>query len=206
MIFSYKSQHNTSQNNISNNRQSNIASMPIVLPQIRSIRRNVVEQPVVADTNTNKPKKMKWGEPTWYLFHALAEKVKEEQFQSVRGELLNTIYVICKNLPCPMCASHATQYMNAINFNTIKTKNDLIDLLWNFHNEVNQKKNFPIFPHEQLAEKYSRANLINIIQLFMYHFKDKHASLRMIADDMYRQQISTKMQEWFRQNIQSFDT
>lgn len=205
MIFSYKSQHNTIQNNnTSNNRQPNITSMPIVLPQTRSISRNVVEQPAVADTT--KPKKMKWGEPTWYLFHALAEKVKEEQFSSVRGELLNTIYVICKNLPCPLCATHATQYMNAINFNTIKTKQHLIDLLWNFHNEVNKKKNFPIFPHEQLSEKYSKANLINIIQLFMFHFKDKHASLRMIADDMYRQQISRKMQDWFRENIQSFDT
>jgi hypothetical protein len=204
MIFSYKSQHNTSQNNNSNNRQPNITSMPIVLPQTRSISRTVVEQPVVADTT--KPKKMKWGEPTWYLFHALAEKVKEERFSSIRGELLNTIYVICKNLPCPLCANHATQYMNAINFNTIKTKQDLIDLLWKFHNEVNKKKNFPIFPREQVSEKYSRANLINIIQLFMFHFKDKHASLRMIADDMYRQQISTKMQDWFRQNIQSFDT
>jgi hypothetical protein len=204
MIFSFKSQHNTSQNkNTIINRQNNIASMPIVLPQTRSISRNVVEQPAVTDTN--KPKKMKWGEPTWYLFHALAEKVKEERFSSIRGELLNTIYVICKNLPCPLCANHATQYMNAINFNTIQTKKDLIDLLWNFHNEVNKRKNFPIFPYEQLAEKYSKANLINIIQVFMVHFKDKHASLRMIADDMYRQQISRKMQDWFRQNIQSFD-
>ena len=148
---------------------------------------------------------MKWGEPTWYLFHTLAEKVKEEYFSSVRQELLNTIYVICKNLPCPLCANHATQYMNGINFNTIQTKKDLIDLLWNFHNEVNKKKNFPVFSYDQLSEKYSRANLINIIQVFMIHFKDKHASLRMIADDLYRQQISSKMQDWFRKNIQYFN-
>ena len=198
MIFSYKSQHNTN-----NAKPRNIPPMPIVLPPTRTITRNVVEQP--APTDTTKPKKMKWGEPTWYLFHALAEKVKEERFQAIRGELLNTIYVICKNLPCPLCANHATQYMNAINFNTIQTKQDLIDLLWKFHNEVNKKKNFPVFPFEQLSEKYSRANLINIIQVFMVHFKDKHASLRMIADDMYRQQISTKMQDWFRKNIQSFN-
>ena len=198
MIFSYKSQHNTN-----NTKPRNIPPMPIVLPPTRTITRNVVEQP--APTDTTKPKKMKWGEPTWYLFHALAEKVKEERFQAIRGELLNTIYVICKNLPCPLCANHATQYMNAINFNTIQTKQDLIDLLWKFHNEVNKKKNFPVFPFEQLSEKYSRANLINIIQVFMVHFKDKHASLRMIADDMYRQQISTKMQDWFRKNIQSFN-
>ncbi len=202
MIFSYKSQHNTSNAN-QTNKQRNVPPMPIVLPPTRTITRNVVEQP--AATDTTKPKKMKWGEPTWYLFHALAEKVKEDRFQAIRTELLNTIYVICKNLPCPMCANHATQYMNAINFNTIQTKKDLIDLLWNFHNEVNKRKNFAVFPYEELSEKYSRANLINIIQVFMVHFKDKHASLRMIADDMYRQQISTKMQDWFRKNIQNFN-
>jgi hypothetical protein len=95
--------------------------------------------------------------------------------------------------------------MNSVNFSTIQNKNDLINLLWRFHNEVNVKKNVPIFPYEELQEKYSRANLVNIIQLFMYHFKDKHASLKMIADDMYRQKIATKMQDWFRQNLQYFD-
>jgi hypothetical protein len=159
---------------------------------------NVVE-------DTNKPKKMKWGEPTWFLFHSLAEKIKEEHFNTVKNELVNTIYVICKNLPCPMCATHATQFMNSVNFSTIQNKNDLINLLWRFHNEVNIKKNVPIFPHEQLQEKYSRANLVNIIQLFMYHFKDRHATLKMIADDMYRQKIATKIQDWFRQNLQYFN-
>jgi hypothetical protein len=202
MIFSYKSQHNKGDNK--NNNRKNITQMPIQIQQTRTITHNVIETPV-STKDTSKPKKMKWGEPTWYLFHTLAEKVKEEYFSSVRQELLNTIYVICKNLPCPLCANHATQYMNGINFNTIQTKKDLIDLLWNFHNEVNKKKNFPVFSYDQLSEKYSRANLINIIQVFMIHFKDKHASLRMIADDLYRQQISSKMQDWFRKNIQYFN-
>jgi hypothetical protein len=136
MIFSYKSQHNTN-----NEKPRNIPPMPIVLPPTRTISRNVVEQPVPADTT--KPKKMKWGEPTWYLFHALAEKVKEDRFQAIRGELLNTIYVICKNLPCPLCANHATQYMNAINFNTIQTKKDLIDLP-----SHHSKNNVNIYNHE----------------------------------------------------------
>ena len=90
-------------------------------------------------------KKMKWGEPTWFLFHTLACKVKEDCFQKVRGDLLNHIYSICVNLPCPMCANHAKEYMKNINFNTIRTKQDLIDMLYVFHNAVNKKKNFPYF-------------------------------------------------------------
>jgi hypothetical protein len=61
-------------------------------------------------------KKMKWGEPIWNLFHVLAEKVKEETFANIREELLNIIYTICANLPCPDCANHATTYMNNINY------------------------------------------------------------------------------------------
>jgi hypothetical protein len=166
---------------------------------------SVIEPSSIVPEEPNKNKKMKWGEPTWFLFHSLAQKIKEENFGIIRSELINTIYIICKNLPCPICATHATQYMNSINFSTIQTKKDLIDLLWRFHNEVNVRKSIPVFPYEQLEEKYSRANLVNIILLFMYHFKDKHRSLKLIADDMYRQQIALKMQDWFRQNLQYFD-
>jgi len=204
MMFSYKNRNTNNSNQPPINivkQQNNMLSMNMVKKQHTvtfAATNNIVEQP-------NTTKKMKWGEPTWFLFHSLAEKIKEQHFNTVKNELINTIYIICKNLPCPMCATHATHYMNSVNFRTIHTKKDLIDLLWRFHNEVNIKKNIPIFPYEQLHEKYSRANLVNIIQLFMYHFKDKHASLKMIADDMYRQKLALKMQDWFRQNLQYFD-
>jgi hypothetical protein len=193
--------NNFSKMPINNERQTPVLSMNINIVQ----RPQSVASAVVATEEPAKPKKMKWGEPTWFLFHSLAQKVKEEHFYNIKNELINTIYIICKNLPCPMCATHATQFMNSVNFSTIQKKQDLIDLLWRFHNEVNAKKNFPIFPHEQLEEKYSKANLVNIIQLFLFHFKDKHASIRMIADDMFRQKIALKMQDWFRQNLQYFD-
>jgi len=203
MMFSYKNR------NMNNYIQNPVERRPPML----GMNINIVQRPITAThvntTNVieepSKHKKMKWGEPTWFLFHSLAQKIKEQHFNTIKNELINTIYVICKNLPCPMCATHATQYMNAVNFSAIQTKKDLIDLLWRFHNEVNTKKNVPIFPYEQLEEKYSRANLVNIIQLFIFHFKDKHASIRMIADDMFRQKIAVKMQDWFRQNLQYFD-
>ena len=82
---------------------------------------------------------MRWGAPTWYMFHTLAEKVKEDCFGALRRELLNVIFTICANLPCPDCASHASEYMRGINFNAIKTKQNLKDLFFNFHNVVNEK-------------------------------------------------------------------
>ena len=104
-----------------------------------------------------RKKPMKWGEPTWFLFHTLAEKIKPEYYAELQKELLNLIYTICSNLPCPNCAKHATQYLNAVNFNTLTTKESLQLLLHRFHNEVNLRKGFAEFPLEQLKPKYSAA-------------------------------------------------
>lgn len=152
-----------------------------------------------------KKKSMKWGEPTWFMFHTLAEKVKPEYFSMIREEFINIIVTICSNLPCPDCARHAKQYMNGVNFNTIRTKDDFRILFHRFHNEINAKKGFPIFPFDQLSEKYSKANTVNIIHYFMMHFEDKHKSLRMIADDLYRARICSQLRAWFSKNIGYFE-
>jgi hypothetical protein len=153
----------------------------------------------------NPPKKMKWGEPTWFLFHTLAEKVKENNFQSIRLDLINLITIICSNLPCPDCANHATDYMKKINPASIRTKQDLKLMLFQFHNVVNQKKNFPLFPFDNLDSKYFNANTVNIIQNFIIHFQDKHHSIRMIANDLYRFRITEQLKLWFNNNLQYFE-
>jgi hypothetical protein len=157
-------------------------------------------------TQEMKPqKKMKWGEPTWFLFHTLAEKVKEENFPSIRLDLINIIRIICSNLPCPDCANHATEYMKKINFASIKTKQDLKFMLFQFHNVVNQKKSFPLFSSDNLDSKYSNANTVNIIQNFMIHFQDKHHGIRMIANDLHRSRIADQLKTWFNNNLQYFE-
>jgi hypothetical protein len=152
-----------------------------------------------------KKKPMKWGEPTWFLFHTLAEKIKPEYYQDLRKELLNLIYTICSNLPCPTCAKHATQYLNSVNFNTITSKDALRNMLHRFHNEVNRRKGFPEFPYDQLITKYSAANTINIIHNFMPYFEDRQRSMKLIADDLHRSRIALQMKAWFNKNIGCFE-
>jgi len=152
---------------------------------------------------TKKP--MKWGEPTWFLFHTLAEKIKPEYYPELQKELLNLIYTICSNLPCPSCAKHATQYLNAVNFNALTTKDSLRLLLHRFHNEVNHRKGFAEFPVEQLITKYSAANTVNIIHNFMPYFEDKAGSVRLIADNLHRSRVALQLRAWFNKNIGFFD-
>ena len=148
---------------------------------------------------------MKWGEPTWFLLHCLAEKVKEDVFPYIRLELLNVIFTICANLPCPDCANHASEYLKSINYKMIQTKEQLKNVLFSFHNMINVKKNMPIFPREQLENKYRNMIFIPTIYAFMEHFQDKHKSIRMIANDFYRARIAEQLKIWFNTNIQNFD-
>ena len=186
-------------------RKSLMFPFPIQTSPISNNSENNSIRTSIPDTQIQKPKKMKWGEPTWFLLHTLAEKVKNDSFSHIRIELLNTIYTICTNLPCPDCSAHAKNYLDSINFNTILTKHDLKQMLFNFHNELNAKKKFTIFTQEELDMKYQTANTINIIYNFMDSFLDKHRSPQMIANDMFRRRIAGKLGEWFNTNIIYFD-
>jgi len=189
------------------NNETNI--MPFSASYRRTIQNNQQIKPSLnvqpTAQNSNPPKKMKWGEPTWFLFHTLAEKVKENNFQSIRLDLINLITIICSNLPCPDCANHATNYMKKINPASIKTKQELKLMLFQFHNVVNQNKGFSLFPIDNLESKYSNANTVNIIQNFIIHFQDKHRSIRMIANDLHRNRITEQLKLWFNNNLQYFE-
>jgi hypothetical protein len=148
--------------------------------------------------------KMRWGAPTWYLFHTIAEKVREESFPSIRSELLNIILTICTNLPCPDCAGHASKYIKGINFDTIVTKQDLKDMLFRFHNSVNARKNFPLFTQTELNSKYASANTVAIIQNFFQVYDKSNASSKLSVNFLYRSTTMSNIKTWFTLNIGHF--
>ena len=151
------------------------------------------------------PKKVKWGEPTWFLLHTLSVKIKESEFMRIKHDLLNRIYAICVNLPCPDCANHSKFYLDNINFNAIQSKEDLKHMLHAFHNEVNKRKGYPYFPYEEVDEKYSKAITVNIIRNFMAHFSDRNRSIKLLATDLYRANLCNELKGWFNQNIMAFE-
>lgn len=195
MMFS-RARANTKNNMMTQNMNFNMTLYPS-----RPIQVQPATEPVAAE----KPKKMKWGEPTWFFLHTMAQKVKPEYFDTIRQGFLTQISTICRNLPCPDCANHASNYLDNSNFNRIQTKEDLILFLYNFHNAVNAKKGYPLFSKSELHEKYSKANTMNIINYFIYHFTDKSKSIRMISNDMFRVRIIKLLKEWLNSNIQYFD-
>jgi hypothetical protein len=148
--------------------------------------------------------KMLWGKPTWYMLHTLAEKIDPEMFPRLRIELLNVIMRICNNLPCPDCASHATAYLNRINFETIQTKEQLKLMLFQFHNSVNTKKKLAVFSYADLDSTYQHANTTNIITNFFHHFSKNTYSGRMGTENFHRTRAVRDIKGWLQINLQYF--
>lgn len=175
----------------------------------QSLNQMTKQQPLPIDRSLpEQPKpeyKMTWGEPIWFLFHTLAQKVKEESFPIIKDELLNNIYSICSFLPCPTCANHSMDYLNKINFNTIRKKEDLIKMIYVFHNEVNARKNVPPFDFIEVEKKYSTAITINILKNFMHTFEKRSKSNRMMSTEFHKNNYIVQLKNWLNTNINCFD-
>lgn len=146
-----------------------------------------------------------WGPATWFLFHTLAEKVKEENFTSVKDELLDYITRICAHLPCPDCQAHAITKMNTLNKNNIKTKEDLKLMLLSFHNEVNARTKKPPFTVEQLNEKYQKGNFYNILNYFLQIWGGKNANPKLMNNSFHKSRLITEFTMWIYKNVGNFN-
>ena len=167
---------------------------------------NSTNQTVPMEEPSSQNARSRWGPSVWFLFHTLAHKIKDNEFINIKLEILEYINAICKNLPCPTCAHHASEYLRRLNYNSIRNKEDFKRFLFTFHNDVNYRKQLPMFSLDELETKYSSANTMNIIRNFIQVFQYKNKSFHMIANDMQRQRQSDLLKIWFNNNIQKFDT
>lgn len=151
----------------------------------------------------SKPK-MKWGAPTWTFLHTLVEQFKDTSFRTMRQDLFRIIFVICTNLPCPICSKHAHEYLSKINVNSIQTKQDMIHLLFVFHNEVNKRKSVAPYPIAGL-DKYKTGNYKAITNNFIVHFQEKTRNIHLIADEMFRQRNIAIVKRWIVDNIDNIE-
>ena len=142
----------------------------------------------------------KWGPAVWLLFHTMVEKIKEPDNTRLCRELFYQIKNICKFLPCPDCASHATTNLANVNISRINSKSDLKQLLFIFHNSVNIRKKKALFTISEL-EKYTRANLSAVIYNFKMNYNSTR-NMKLMSETFQRTLVMSQFDQWLKINKQ----
>jgi hypothetical protein len=144
-----------------------------------------------------------WGPSTWLFIHTLASKIKESSFPLIGPNLIMIIVKICNNLPCPECSQHAKSFWANVKTSNIKTKTDLINLIFVFHNTVNKRKKLPMFRYENIGY-YNTKNLVNTYNNFARNFNTK-GNMNMINESFHRNMMLSSLRTWMLTNISHFD-
>ena len=143
-----------------------------------------------------------WGPPIWTLFHTLAQKIHDDKFATVGPQLFNYIRRISRYLPCPDCSDHATKFLAKIIPNNLRTKVDLINILYVFHNIVNQRKSKQMHT-PAIMEQYKTKNVIQVYNNFAAVYKTR-GNMRLLTDTFQRQLIIADFKKWLLTNIKAF--
>lgn len=147
-----------------------------------------------------------WGPFVWKLFHTLAYKIKPEHFNTYKDELIYQIIQIATYLPCPYCSTHSKLFFQKHKrvINKITTKSELIQLLYNFHNDVNKRLTKNIFPMESLKQ-YHTENTIQVINLFINRYSISSRNTNLFHLALASKDILSKFMNWIQNNIHIFD-
>ena len=145
-----------------------------------------------------------WGNITWKFLHTMIEKIKEEEYNNEREKLLHFIKKICLNLPCPECKKHAVSFMTEIKLKDVNSKEEFKYLLFNFHNEVNQrlKKNIE---EDNILENYKNIEFVPIISSFINIFSRPTINNRLMMDSLNRNFLMKELLAYLKENIDKFD-
>ena len=146
-----------------------------------------------------------WAVPTWVFFHTIAARINETFLKQNSNNILSIIKLICANLPCPYCRTHATTFMNAVTIEHINTKKRFIHFFFAFHNQVNNRLHKPTYKEEDL-EKYKRAQLDIIYKSFIYGFMKKYSRTLYagtLSQDRIRHAAGRTVNQWVKKHWSS---
>jgi hypothetical protein len=112
-----------------------------------------------------------WGPITWNLLHTITEKIYDDRFIYAKIDVVNIILLILQNIPCPICREHAETFIKKHNINLCNSRDELINYIFNFHNESNRHAENPIFGKNVLT-KYKTFNFNVIVNEYMKYYKN----------------------------------
>ena len=141
----------------------------------------------------------KWGMPTWIFLHAFAEKVNGTFYSKNVTQCLTMLNLVFKNLPCPYCSAHAVAYFRGIKPQTVRTKQQLVQVLYDFHNAVNRRVGKRPFKRVDL-KRYKAIRMDIAVNGFMNAFNHRYDRTLMaghIPSAGTRRAAAATVLKWF---------
>ena len=138
-----------------------------------------------------------WGPPIWRLFHTLAAQLNDDTVVPV---LLSHIQRICAFLPCPDCSAHATDFWRRVRPPT--NKQELIDILYNFHNTVNYRKRKQSHNYEQI-KLYNQYSIFGVFKDFIAVY-NTNGNMKLLAESFQRKLIIDQFRLFLIKNATKF--
>lgn len=142
-----------------------------------------------------------WGNAYWDLFHTLSYKLKVD---AKANELYNHFYTLSSILPCPICKKHAMEYLSKIKKNSIHNREALINLFFNFHNNVNEKLKKKQFSKEEFENLYSKKKIVDTLNQFSRIYFKNNINKGIDIDLLTRKQFFPNFVNFIKSNRHLF--
>lgn len=142
-----------------------------------------------------------WGNPTWILLHTISVKISEHTYNNTKGELIHILKTLFSCLPCMICMKHANNYTKSLSVNSIPTKEHFIKYLFDFHNNVNQKINKPLYDFNKIQE-YKHKNIFDVYNVFAHTIINTRGF--DFFNDTNKRKAATLIANYLNQHIDDF--
>lgn len=148
--------------------------------------------------------KKDWGQCAWNFMHIIACKIKPEEFVNQKEHILNIIIGICTNVPCKDCRDHAVKQINKLRFSSIRTREDLIYMLHDFHNKVNVRTQKSLYKREDL-KVYEEMSTREVVHKFFETWTLGSSTPRLMMDTFARVQLLKYIREYFNSHAMKYN-
>ena len=97
-----------------------------------------------------------WGPRAWHTLHTIAHTSPDAIDDRQRKEYVAFLVLFAKFLPCPSCSLHFREFLTRrLSKTQFRTRDELVALLNDAHNEVNARNGRRIFTLEEHCRAYS---------------------------------------------------
>lgn len=150
-------------------------------------------------------KKSVWGPCIWKTIHTLTVKIKDSEFNNQKKGLIDIIYRICTNLPCPMCSSHCRGLLRKYNVTHINTKEGLIKVMFKIHNDVNIRLKKSVFKYEELLSLYKSYNIRDVLNDYYNKTIESKFSEKMMLHNFHKMEFLKFFKNYVLKHIDYFE-